>query len=274
MTITVTVGADPEFFVKRNGHWISGHGFKCGTKVNPMETKHGFIQVDGVALECNVRPAKNKLEFVTNVKGVIDDLREFVHKEDKQCEIIPKNAVFFGKQKLEALPFEARALGCEPDYNAYERKLNDIPSGTVASHVRTGAGHIHIGWTENANIRNPVHMGHCFGIVKELDYYLGLPSLLWEPDPLRRRLYGKAGAFRPKSYGLEYRVLGNPWCASPKHTGFVFDKAVKATKEYFQGHSLFLEFGNTAKDAINSNDRFNWRNERPKLADLLLEGLT
>jgi hypothetical protein len=53
----LTIGADPEFFVRRRNHWVSGHVFNCGTKEFPMPTEHGSVQVDGVALECNVHPA-------------------------------------------------------------------------------------------------------------------------------------------------------------------------------------------------------------------------
>jgi hypothetical protein len=50
--------------------------------------------------------------------------------------------------------------------------------------------------------------------VKQLDWYLGGWSLQKDPDPIRRRLYGKAGACRYKPYGVEYRVLSNFWVTS------------------------------------------------------------
>lgn len=265
----ITIGADPEFFVRRNGHWMSGHGFKCGTKKEPMQTKHGSIQVDGVALECNVKPAAEKHEFVANVSGVISDLREFVKAKDKLCEIIPQPAVFFGVVKLAQLPEEVRRLGCDPDYNAYTMSLNIPPK---SDKLRTGAGHIHVGWTENANPRTVAHMHKCAAIVKQLDFYLGMPSLQWEKDPLRRRLYGQAGAFRPKPYGLEYRVLGNSWCASPKYAGFIFDRTVKAIRDLDGGLNMFREYKNLAKDAINMNSQ-QWRHTFPQLAKELLTGL-
>ena len=66
-------------------------------------------------------------------------------------------------------------------------------------------------------------IGACCTLSKELDYYLGLPSLLFDPDTSRRKMYGKAGAFRPKPYGMEYRVLSNAWLKSPELIKWVFN---------------------------------------------------
>jgi hypothetical protein len=70
----LTIGADPELFVRRGRHFISGHLFPCGTKDSPMPTAHGMIQNDGLALELNIRPARTQDEFVTNVSGALGDL--------------------------------------------------------------------------------------------------------------------------------------------------------------------------------------------------------
>jgi len=54
--------------------------------------------------------------------------------------------------------------------------------------------------------------------VKILDLFVAIPAVLMEQgdDPkLRRKLYGRSGAFRYTPYGLEYRVLSNFWMSSP-----------------------------------------------------------
>ena len=38
-------------------------------------------------------------------------------------------------------------------------------------------------------------------MVKLLDIFLGIPSVIIDPDKKRRKLYGKAGAFRLTKYG-------------------------------------------------------------------------
>jgi hypothetical protein len=49
--------------------------------------------------------------------------------------------------------------------------------------------------------------------VRYMDLYLAVPSILMDDGIERKQLYGKKGAFRPKPYGTEYRVLSNFWIA-------------------------------------------------------------
>lgn len=258
---SILVGADPEFFVRKGTGFISGHTFQCGSKAVPMPTKHGSIQVDGLALECNVKPASTKEEFIRNVYNSFGDLRKFVKSVDILCDIVPASCVFFGVQYLSQLPKEVSKLGCEPDFNAYTKKLNPAPE--VISPYRTGAGHIHVGFTEGANVRDLTHLHLCAEIAKQLDFFIGLPSLIFdkeEDSALRRTLYGKAGAFRPKPYGLEYRVLSNKWVEDPELTGFVYDATVRAFKEYQDGNVLHKKYQDIARVWINENV-INWAKE-------------
>jgi hypothetical protein len=266
----VLVGADPEFFVKRNGHWVSAHSYKCGTKKDPMPTKHGFIQNDGMALEVNVLPAMTEDAFVENAWGVISDLREFLRGQDKTADIYAVPSVHFGKKTWDYAPAEAKELGCEPDFNAYTMKMNPRPKVTDKITFRTGAGHIHVGWTNGQNPRSIKHMQECARVVKELDFRIGLSSLEWDQDPLRRHLYGKAGAFRPKAYGLEYRVPSNKLFSNPKFVRHAFRHAVDAihcviTKK----DELYHRYEGIAQAAIDTNNR-NWRKDWVLLADMVL----
>lgn len=261
------VGADPEFFLRRNGHFISAHDYEIGSKKQPMKTLHGAVQVDGLAVECNMLPAGTRNEFIRNIKNVMSDLEGAVQREDKLARLVAIPAVWFGRKRLSQLPSEATKLGCEPDWNAYTGKLNPPPD--EGSEWRTASGHIHLGWTNVVAPRNMVHMVRCRGIARQLDYYLGLPSLLWDKDPTRRALYGRAGAFRPTKYGLEYRVLSNRWCSSPSIAGFVYDQTVKAFVSYFQKNILDEQFHGVAHDAINAG-AVNWRQSFPDIARAVL----
>jgi len=56
-----------------------------------------------------------------------------------------------------------------------------------------------------------------------MDLYLGVPSVLMDKGELRKQLYGKAGAYRMKPYGVEYRTLSNFWIFSDTTIGWVWD---------------------------------------------------
>lgn len=263
------MGADPELFVVQNGKFLSGHLFPCGTKAEPVKTKHGAVQVDGIALEFNVLPSATRAEFVSNFQKVIGDLNEIVHKHypGARLQAIPTAEV--GEEFLKAVPQQNSELGCNPDFNAYSMAQNEVPNANLP--FRTGSGHVHIGFRtpDEALLKSNEHFDECGRIVRQLDYFLGLPSLSWDSDNRRRELYGKAGAFRPKPYGVEYRVLSNKWVHEPKLIGFVYDQTEKAMNLLEQNFDLIEEFGSFAKDAIDSGNA-NWMEERPDIAEKVL----
>lgn len=258
--MTIRIGADPEFFVKQSNRFISGHIFKCGTKELPLKTKHGFVQVDGLALEANVPPAETRDQFIQNVQGVIGDLNEIVLK--KKCAIVAQPTVMFGKKYLDSLPRHVSQLGCNPDYNAYTGGMNEAPNRNLP--FRTGAGHIHIGWTEDADLEDMVHLERCILLVKTMDYFVGLRTLKFDTDAKRRELYGCAGTFRPKHYGVEYRVPSSAWCKSPQLMGMIFDATMDAVN-YAQDKNIDEKFDSFAQAAIDKN-MTDWDEINPDVA--------
>lgn len=259
----LSIGADPELFIRRKKHYISGHVFGCGTKDSPQKTKNGFVQVDGLALEMNVRPATTVSEFVSNTEGVLRDLQEIVAKADISCVLVAKPSVFFGKNYIKSLPEEIAVLGCNPDFNAYTRAQNETPNSEVP--FRTGSGHVHLGWTENEEVRSVKHFNFCCALARQLDYFLGLLSLTWDKDNTRRRLYGRAGAFRPKPYGMEYRVLSNAWMSSPSLMATVFSQAKKA----FDGMGKPLEDRYPSAENFINEGSAEWLDNKALCAEIL-----
>lgn len=202
----ILLGSDPELFVKDNDVLVSAWGMVEGDKHNPLAVTDGAVQVDGMALEYNTNPASTLEEWEHNHVSVQNDLRAML-AEGQTLHALP--TAFFAEEVFNTSPKEALILGCEPDYNAYTGKVNAKPDGEVA--FRTGAGHIHIGWGKDFDADSDFHMGECKALARCLDIHLGLPSLLLDEDKDRRKLYGKAGCFRPKPYGMEYRTLSNFW---------------------------------------------------------------
>lgn len=228
------IGADPEVFVKNSsGNLVSAYGLIKGDKKDPFKVKNGAVQVDGMALEFNIDPAKDFDSFNRNLDTVLETLKSMV--PDYELAISP--VAEFGKEYIEKQPKEAKELGCDPDFDAYTGKANPRPDGEQG--FRTASGHIHIGWTEGVDPNNPTHLEACKALVKNLDTYVGLPSLVWESllgdkEDKRRKLYGKAGAFRPKPYGLEYRVLSNTWLLDRAFRKCVFENTLTAIKKTFE----------------------------------------
>lgn len=212
------IGADPEVFVKKNGVHVSAFDMIQGTKDNPYVVPYGAVQVDGMALEFNIDPAKNAQEFVFNLKSVMGTLAGMV----EGYEIDPSPVAYFDEKYIKSQPAKATELGCEPDFNAWTGKQNPVPNAKVS--FRTGAGHIHLGWTEGADITCERHLEDCRYIVRVLDCYLYPFQKYWdEGGEKREELYGAMGAFRPKSYGVEYRVLSNSWLKDEELQALIYD---------------------------------------------------
>ena len=268
-SLPLTIGADPELFVKKGNRFISAHIFPCGSKMNPRKTEHGTVQIDGLAVEGNVRPATNANQFVMNVKGIIYDLQTIVSEKGKY-RLESQPTVQFGKKYLSGLPRPVRQLGCEPDYSAYLKTMNPMPDEDLP--IRTGAGHIHIGWGDGFSEESEgPHFEKCCNLAMQMDYYLGLPSLVWDKDTQRRELYGLPGAFRPKEYGMEYRVLSNSWTKDDRLMYFVFRNTRRAFLSTLGGKYIWeklksIPYMDTAREIILANDR-TWHRRYKEIAD-------
>lgn len=236
----ITIGADPELFVKSNsGQLVSAWNLIPGTKANPHPVKHGAVQVDGMALEFNINPADKEATFIRNINHVLEQMRAMIEHD---FYISP--VAHFGADYIKAQPPEALELGCDPDFNGWTKEVNVKPN--VDAPFRTASGHVHIGYGDDS-------FPLAAAVACQLDYYLGLPSLLVDSDPIRRELYGKAGCFRPKSYGVEYRVLSNFWLLSKDRMAWVFRNAKKAVVDMLE-NKIYLPRHGDIQHIINENN--------------------
>ncbi len=191
--LNILIGADPEVFVTQNNEFVCAHGLVEGDKENPQPVENGAVQVDGMALEFNIDPASTSEQFTHNIHSVMATLRSMV----PEFELSATPCATFSKKVWENTPEEAKVLGCDPDFNAWQDgKQNPTPRGNRA--FRTGAGHLHIGWTNGMDINEATHREAAFMVVKQLDTVLGSLSLLLDEDRKRQSLYGGWGACRVK----------------------------------------------------------------------------
>lgn len=202
-------GCDPELFVvDENGVGVSAAGLIPGTKEEPHKVEGGAVQVDGMAAEFNIDPVESFKDFDKNITIVLEQLTAML---PTGLTLVAKPAIVFPENVFNAAPEIAKELGCSPDFNAWTGEMNPLPQFLDNPYLRTASGHIHIGWTDDVPISDPQHVMNCRDLVKQFDWYLGAWSLKWDADPVRRLLYGRAGACRYKTYGVEYRVLSNFW---------------------------------------------------------------
>lgn len=242
------IGADPEVFMKKDGKPVSAHGAIPGTKKEPHKVECGAVQVDGMALEFNIDPAASVEEFVGNCQTVLGILEKMVDGHELAADPV----AYFGFDYIDAQPEEAKILGCEPDFGAWNGgKANQAPD--VKTPFRTGAGHIHIGFGKDHDVGAAYYIDACCDAVKELDFYLALPSLVFDTDVDRRKLYGAAGAFRPKSYGFEYRTLSNKWLSDVSLMKWVYNNAKLCMEKFFAGERLADKYGDI-QAIVNNSD--------------------
>lgn len=218
------VGSDPEAFIRdSSGELVSAIGLIPGTKSTPHPTPHGSIQHDNILAEFNSKPAKSLDEFINNHNLIISDLKEVLTPLNLNLDFI---ASALASDELLSDPI-ARVAGCESDYDAWRLCVNESASSAYAfGNVRAAGGHLHISFDQAFN--DPMAR---IKMVRALDLVLGVPSVIHDPDDVRRTLYGKAGAFRPKDTlletpdpydGVEYRTLSNFWLRSNELMAFVY----------------------------------------------------
>lgn len=222
------IGCDPEFFVKDKvtGLPVSAHNLVPGTKKEPFVVDDGALQVDGMALEFNTNPAKTFNEFNHNIVSVMNVMRKIV---PTALDFNIVGSVVFSDEVMAAQPDEAKELGCDPDYNAYTLEANPRPVPPIPG-LRTASGHLHFGVADTTDPMGREHMQMIAQLMKALDRFCGTTSVIMDPDPVRRQLYGCAGAFRPKTYGGEYRVPSNAWIATEERRKEMFDMSQAAIK--------------------------------------------
>jgi len=220
----ITLGCDPEFFLKNinTEEFVSAVGLIGGTKEKPTDispkglTGYG-VQEDNVAVEFNIPPAKTAEEMIGSISYVMDWLKK--NKLPGTLRADPSPSAEFNPKYLKSK--QAQTFGCEPDINAWECCENISPSAN--GNWRCAGGHIHIGYN-NPNLDTSLQ------IIKAMDLFLGVPSVLYDQDKERKKMYGKAGACRFKNFGTEYRVLSNFWIFNDVLIEWAFNNTLCAIK--------------------------------------------
>ena len=243
----ITLGADPEVFVSKNGDIISAEKMTTGTKNNPfaISDEGHCIQKDNIMLEFNIPPSDTKEEFVDNINTCKTYIETLVSLHDSELTI-QSSAVVKDKYLQSD---QAKEFGCDPDLNVYAQGANEPICANT--NLRTCGGHIHIG-IENFDI---LDIDDIQNIVKAMDMVLGLKSLELDNDDKRRSMYGQAGSFRVKPYGIEYRTLSNFWIKNDELIEWAYDNTLIALNLVSSNaiHQLVENYSEQVELCINSN---------------------
>lgn len=232
------LGADPEIFLLHKNQPKAVCGLIGADKWNPLQVEgmaKGFtFQEDNVALEFGVPPAATAEEFVSHIQAVQE---EFL-KRYQGLTFSNLSCIVFPAKEMKHPG--ASIFGCEPDFNAWTGKENKKPKPPVKN-MRSAGGHIHV--------ETSLDKRH---VIQAMDLYLTIPSLLMDKGEERRKLYGKAGAYRPKSYGVEHRVLSNFWILDKKYIEWVWRNTERALTAVENGWNLDETYCVYIQDTINS----------------------
>lgn len=217
----IKIGTDFETFivdVSNNNKPISAIGICGGSKDEPLSIGNScFRHEDNVAFEFGMPPCTDFESFKNYIEYCLEKGNQILYEVNPNYTLSLNSSAHFDNEQLDSP--KAKEFGCDPALNCYTEEFISNSDLDPEYSLRSFGFHIHLGWEGIENSADLV-----FQIGKLFDYYLGIPSLVLDPDLERRQLYGKAGEIRWKEYGLEYRSLGSGML---NHLEFVWNNTQK-----------------------------------------------
>jgi hypothetical protein len=187
------------------------------TKENPFVVNGGTMHHDCSLLEFTTPPCDTgenlRISYIRQREYVRDQLlktedvrrraRDVVGETARSISLSEDTAVMFSQVDFMNQP-ENRELGCSPSRNAYgSRPIR--PEG-YADTKRFGGTHLNISTPDTTSAEDR-------SLVMAVDVAFAMPHMFTCSNPddeqLRRELYGRAGEYRRKDFGIEFRVLSS-----------------------------------------------------------------
>lgn len=242
------IGGDHEVFLrnKKTGEIVSAEGIIQGTKYEPFNfdenDRFACTSLDNVLAEYNIAPAKTAAEFYHGIEKALNYINSHI---PKGLEVVALPAARLKKKYLKTE--NTQLFGCEPDFNAWTNGgMNERPKAD--GDLRSAGLHITVGYDDPNEMSNLLW-------VRSMDTHIGIPSVLQEPDNERKKLYGKAGAFRHTPFGCEYRSTSNYILGEKKLIDWAFQNTEEAIKFVNEGKSYMIdEERDNIMSAINDKD--------------------
>ena len=194
------IGSDCEWFVQdvNTGKILTAEGLIKGTKHDPYrfdpENKYFATSLDCVLTEGNIPPVDNALDLFL----ALEKLRKYI--DSNLPEGIVTLAIPSARLDEDQLQSEtAQLFGCEPSLTCYDNE--EVHPKATGDNLRSAGYHLHYGYDNPSPEVNR-------DIIRALDLFLGVPSILLEPTNERKKVgYGCAGNYRNTNYGKENKNL-------------------------------------------------------------------
>lgn len=254
----LVIGSDPEVFVvDSKGELIPAFEFlpsaaKARRNTDAYGNNIPAIYWDGYQAE--FAPGNHQCQegHWSKCYAAMGRILEEACKKFPGASISPASVAHVSYERLEKDAEEHVAFGCSPSLNAYGEDPV-VPPEPRLYPIRTAGGHIHLN-LPTGTISTKDGKAE---FVRRLDAVLGVLSVgLFQKfdDPRRRAIYGRAGEYRDKTYGVEYRVLSNAWASSalPQHIVFELARRVMGMPDSVIGMYKFNE--QEVRDCINNCD--------------------
>ena len=219
--ITYSYGNDIEFHVfdKIKNKMVSAIDVLNGRdKYNPIDLGDGIMCYhDNILIETSFPPYYSKDEMFNRLETVIGRIHKLI---GDNYELVPHAAHVYDKEAL-TNP-KALESGCSVNFNAYTVAPN--PPTQFKGGLRSAGFHCHVG-SKNEILKD---FNTKINTVKALDIYLGVASVIFNPDKTeinRRKIYGRSSEHRPCDAfnGFEYRPLSPGILRSRETTELAFD---------------------------------------------------
>ncbi len=256
--LAVSIGSDPELmlFDTQLGRIVSAIPVIKQGKDNPIDLGCGFrMYWDNVLMELAMPPVETGEQFIANFSALLKRAQAHLGKRYRMVALAAHD--YHPDELKDPVALE---IGCSPNFDVYTESMNR--PAPFSSGLRTGSFHLHLGNKDyQSGEGKMLDFTTRNNAVKLLDIILGCGSVLWDQDKsshARRALYGKAGEFRPTSYGIEYRVLGPYVMRSPELMRLMFsllDYAVELMREDNEQPVLDACQPALVKEAINEGDK-------------------
>lgn len=243
--MSFSFGTDTEFFLRDGLRYVSAIGVLKNTREKRLNKQGHQYFYDNVLAECAVASGETKAETIENIGNALKIYAELV----APLKLDPRAAVVFPDSELQHE--DARNAGCNKEWCVYTRKNIPIPSDLMKQSMRTAGGHIHLG-AKDGPLQDQIHQSF---IIYMLDLFLAVPSLFIDKDltsAVRRCMYGKAGSYRQKEYGIEYRPLSPFWLTCPAFVDLTYDICDFILKFVENGH--WSNFWTLNKDKLMGED--------------------